>query len=137
MPNEPRYKIHPTILQHARDLRHPLTPAEKKVWAGVRNRRLGYKIRRQHPIFRFIADFYCEETKLAIEIDGDSHNDPEQAEYDAARTAWLEAEGYRVIRFTNREVHENIDGVLEAIREACRPPIKVLAETKGATFIAP
>lgn len=95
MPHEPRHKIHPTILQHARDLRHPLTPAEKKVWAGVRNRRLGYKIRRQHPIFRVIADFCCEEARLVIEIDGD---------------------GYRVIRFTNREVHENLGGVLEAIR---------------------
>ena len=119
MPHEPRHKIHPTILQHARDLRHPLTPAEKKVWAGVRNRRLGYKIRRQHPIFRFIADFCCEEAKLVIEIDGDSHNDPDQAEYDAERTVWLEANGYRVIRFTNREVHENLDGVLEAIRASC------------------
>jgi len=119
MPNESRHHVHPTILQHARDLRHPLTPAEKKVWAGVRNRQLGYKIRRQHPFFRFIADFYCEEAKLVIEIDGESHNDPEQTEYDDARTAWLEAEGYRVIRFTNREVHENLDGVLEAIRDAC------------------
>lgn len=120
MSDEPRHRIHPTILQHARDLRHPLTPAEKKVWAGVRNRKLGYKIRRQHPVFRFIADFCCEEARLVIEIDGDSHNDPEQADYDAARTAWLEAAGYRVIRFSNREVHESLDGVLETIRDACR-----------------
>jgi very-short-patch-repair endonuclease len=107
------------ILQYARDLRHPLTPAERKVWAAVRNRRLGYKIRRQHPISRFIADFYCAEAKLVIEIDGDTHAEPAQAEYDAARTAWLEAHGHHVIRFSNREVYENLDGVLEAIREAC------------------
>jgi len=119
MPEDSRHRVHPTILQHARDLRHPLTPAEKRVWAGVRNRRLGYKIRRQHPIFRFIADFYCDEAKLVIEIDGDTHADPEQAEYDAARTAWLEAEGYPVIRFSNRQVYEDIDRVLEMIRDAC------------------
>ncbi len=119
MPNEPRHRVHPTILQHARDLRHPLTPAEKRVWAGVRNRRLGYKIRRQQPIFRFIADFYCDEATLVIEIDGDTHAEPEQAEYDAARTAWLEAGGYHVIRFNNREVYEDVDRVVEMIRNAC------------------
>ena len=119
MPDEPRHRTKPIILQHARDLRHPLTPAERKVWAAVRNRGLGYKIRRQHPISRFIADFYCAEAKLVIEIDGDTHAEPAQAEYDAARTAWLEAHGHHVIRFSNREVYENLDGVLEAIREAC------------------
>jgi len=100
-------------------MRHPLTPAEQKVWARVRNRQLGYKIRRQHPIFRFIADFYCVEARLAIEIDGDTHAEPDQAEYDAARTAWLEARGHHVIRFHNDDVHHNLDAVLEAIREAC------------------
>jgi very-short-patch-repair endonuclease len=119
MPDESRHRVKPIILQYARDLRHPLTPAERKVWAAVRNRGLGYKIRRQHPISRFIADFYCAEAKLVIEIDGDYHAEPAQAEYDAARTAWLEAHGHHVIRFSNREVYENFDGVLEAIREAC------------------
>jgi very-short-patch-repair endonuclease len=111
--------VHPLILQRSRDMRHPLTPAEAKVWARVRNRQLGFKIRRQHPIGRFIADFCCPETKLVIEIDGDTHTDPDQAEYDAARTEWLEAEGYRVIRFNNHDVHHNLDAVLEAIRSDC------------------
>lgn len=119
MPNEPRYRTHPIILQYARDLRHPLTPAEQRVWAAVRNRGLDYKIRRQHPIGRFIADFYCVEAKLVIEIDGDTHLEPAQIEYDFERTAWLEAHGHHVVRFSNREVYENLDGALEAIRSAC------------------
>jgi len=59
----------------------------------VRRRQLGFKIRRQHPIDRFIADFYCAEARLVIEIDGDSHVAPDQAEYDEARTLWLEERG--------------------------------------------
>ena len=111
--------IYPPILQRAREMRHPLTPAEAKVWAGVRNQQLGVKIRRQHPIGHFIADFYCARARLVIEIDGDTHAEPDQAEYDIARTLWLEERGYRVIRFGNNEVHSNIEGVLEAIKAAC------------------
>ncbi len=119
MSTESRHHIHPAILQYARDLRHPLTPAEQRVWAMVRNRGRGYKIRRQHPIGRFIADFYCVEAKLVIEIDGDTHLESAQIECDTARTAWLEEHGHHVIRFSNREVYENLDSVLEAIRNAC------------------
>jgi very-short-patch-repair endonuclease len=111
--------VHPAILARARELRHPLTPAEKKLWTRVRNNQLGPHIRRQHPIWRFIADFYCAQARLVIEIDGDSHAESDQAEYDAARTDWLEWRGYRVIRFDNVDVHRNLDNVLEAIRAAC------------------
>ncbi len=124
MPAEKRHRIYPPILQRARDLRHPLTPAERKVWARVRNNQLGFKIRRQHIIDRFIPDFYCAAAKLAIEIDGDSHADPDQAEYDEARTEWLEARGVRVIRFSNHDVHENLDGVLAAIQRTCEERTK-------------
>jgi len=113
----------PAILRFARDHRHPLTPAETKVWAKVRNRGLGFKIRRQHPIWRFIADFYCAEAKLVIEIDGDSHAELDQAEYDVARTKWLEARGYKVIRFTNNEVHKQLDNVLKEILITCEERI--------------
>lgn len=99
--------VMPAILQLARDHRHPLTPAETKIWSRVRNRGLGFKIRRQHPIWRFIADFYCAEAKLVIEIDGDSHAESDQEEYDKARTEWLEERGYRVIRITNEDVHKH------------------------------
>jgi adenine-specific DNA-methyltransferase len=97
-----------------------MTPAEMKVWAGVRGQQLGFKVRRQHPIWRFIADFYCDEARLVVEVDGDTHREANQAEYDAARTEWLESRGYRVVRFQNEDVHGNIDGVLLAIQEACR-----------------
>jgi very-short-patch-repair endonuclease len=119
MPIEKRHRIYPPILQRSRDLRHPLTPAEKKVWDRVRNQQLGFKIRRQHPIGHFITDFYCAPARLVIEIDGDAHAEPDQAEYDAARTAWLEAQGYRVIRFQNNDVHRNLESVLDTLRVAC------------------
>ena len=101
------------------------TPPEAKVWEAVCNRKIGFKIRRQHPSGRFIvgrtlAHFYCAEAKLAIEIDGDSHAAPDQAAYDASRTTWVEERGYTVIRFQAPEVGRNLEGVLEAIRGRAR-----------------
>lgn len=117
--SEKRHHIHPTIRTRARQLRRPQTPAEGKLWARLRNRQLGgYKFRRQHPVGRFIVDFYCAECCLAIEIDGDSHLD--QVEYDAERTGWLVAQGNHVVRFTNREIHQQIDAVLESILNNCQ-----------------
>ena len=102
-------------------MRHPLTPAEHALWQRVRNNQLGMRIRRQQPIWRFIADFYCAQAKLVIELDGDTHANPEQVQYDNARTAWLEASGLRVIRFTNLDVHQHLDAVLAAIYATCQP----------------
>jgi very-short-patch-repair endonuclease len=113
-------RVHPAILARARELRHPLTPAEYELWQRVRNSQLGMPIRRQHPIWRFIADFYCAQARLVIELDGDTHAEPDQVQYDAARTAWLEACGLRVLRFTNLEVHKHMDSVLAAIQAACQ-----------------
>jgi very-short-patch-repair endonuclease len=96
----------------------PLTPAEKLVWEQVRSTQLGRKIRRQHTIEYFIADFYCASAKLVIEIDGDVRNKPDQAAYDSARTEWLKLNGYHVIRFENRDVQQNIKSVLQSITEA-------------------
>jgi very-short-patch-repair endonuclease len=112
--------VFPSILRLARDHRHPLTPAEAKIWARVRNRGLGFKIRRQHPIWRFIADFYCAEAKLVIEIDGDSHVEPDQEEYDIARTEWLEDRGYKVIRIMNEDVHRHLEDALNEIYLVCQ-----------------
>jgi very-short-patch-repair endonuclease len=124
MPKPKGHSISPALLQRSRDFRHPLTPPEAKVWEAVRNRKIGFKIRRQHPIGRFILDFYCAEARLAIEIDGDVHEAPDQAAYDGARTAWLEERGYRVIRFDAREFGRNFPGVVEAIRAACEARTK-------------
>jgi very-short-patch-repair endonuclease len=123
MSNPKRHRIYPPILAAARELRQPQTPAEQKLWARVRDRQLGgFKIRRQHIIDRFIIDFYCADRKLCIEVDGDSHTEPDQIEYDQARTKWLNEEGYRVVRFTNREVFNQIEAVLESILNECNQP---------------
>lgn len=110
----------PTVFHHAKVLRLNTTPAEKRLWARLRDHRLGgLGFRRQHAIGPFIVDFVCREKKLVIELDGDSHAN--QPDYDARRTAWLEKRGYRVQRFTNDEVHRNLEAVLQAILEACTP----------------
>ena len=109
-------RVSPKTRKRARELRRELTPIEAILWQRLRSRRLaGLKFRRQHPIGPFITDFYCAERKLVIEIDGDTH--AEQARYDASRTAWLEEQGNRVIRFNNRDVLDNLPGVLEMIKD--------------------
>jgi len=118
MSDEKCHRIHPVIRQRARELRHPQTRAEAILWRHLRDRRLkGLKFRRQHPIGRFIVDFCCPEHQLVVEIEGDTH--AAQTEYDAARTEWLEMQGYRVIRFTNQEVYRQLPAILEAIWVAC------------------
>ncbi len=126
MQDKPTLEVMPAILQLARDHRHPLTPAEAKIWSRARNRGLGFKIRRQHPIWRFIADFYCAEAKLVIEIDGDSHAEPDQEEYDKARTEWLEERGYKVIRIMNEDVHKHLEDALNEIFLTCGEQVNKL-----------
>jgi len=105
------------LRNNARHLRKNLTDAEQQLWRHLRLRQIdAHKFRRQHPIGNYIADFVCIERKLIVEVDGGQHAD--QLGYDAARTAWLEAAGYRVLRFWNNEVLENIEGVVERVREA-------------------
>lgn len=111
-----RKRVSPKTRKRARELRRELTPIEAILWQRLRSRRLaGLKFRRQHPIGPFITDFYCAERKLVIEIDGDTP--AEKARYDASRTAWLEEQGIRVIRFNNRDVLDNLPGVLEMIKD--------------------
>ncbi|HJS17339.1 MAG TPA: endonuclease domain-containing protein [Anaerolineales bacterium] len=112
---EGRHRVYPALLARAREMRHPQTPAEATLWRALRNRSLKYKFRRQHPIENFIIDFYCAQVKLCIEVDGATHLEPSQVEYDAVRTAYLEDLGYQVIRFTNDEVRYNLNAVVEKI----------------------
>ena len=116
---EKRLRIHPSIREFARELRQPQTPAEATLWKHLRNRNLRYKFRRQHAIKFFIIDFYCAQVKLCIEIDGDTHLEKEQQEYDAARTEYLEWLGRKVIRFTNHNVRFNIHAVVQDIIDTC------------------
>ena len=108
------------LMNQAKELRRELTPQERKLWGRLRNRQLyGLKFRRQHPLGRFILDFYCHEQRLVVEVDGHSHAEPGQERYDRARSEWLEQQGLRVIRFANGEVEANLEGVLWAIARAC------------------
>ena len=117
MTDQPDYPI--DMISRARQLRQQASPIEDRVWGFLRNGHLdGLKFRRQHPLGRYVADFYCHAHQLVIEIDGPSHND--QEEHDHGRTLWLNQNGYRVIRFTNHDVLSNPNGMREAIREACR-----------------
>ena len=101
------------IFGYARKNRHTQTVAEKLLWMNLRNRKLnGFKFRRQHPISSFIADFYCHERLLVVEVDGNYHLEEGQNEYDIGRTYDLEGLGIKVVRFTNKEVEEQISEVL-------------------------
>lgn len=116
-----RWRTSAAIQQRARELRKNMTPAERLLWRHLRRKQLGgLRFRRQHPIDRVITDFYCAEHRLVVEIDGDVH--AAQTEYDEARTEWLEERGYRVLRFTNREVQRQLANVLEAIYKASGSP---------------
>jgi very-short-patch-repair endonuclease len=104
-------------ITRARSLRREQTAAESKLWACLRNRQLGgVKFARQVAIGPFFADFCCRDAKLVIEIDGVTHETVEELARDASRTAWLEAQGYRVIRFRNEELMGDLDAVLQRIQ---------------------
>jgi very-short-patch-repair endonuclease len=97
----------------ARQLRVSMTDAEKQLWSALRARRLSrYKFRRQHPLGPYILDFACVEHRLAIEADGGQHA---ESNSDLRRTAWLERQGWRVIRFWNNDILTNVEGVVEMI----------------------
>lgn len=101
---------------HARALRRSLPPAERRLWARIRNKQLdGFRFRRQHTVGPFIADFACIEARLIVELDGDQHGRKDGPARDARRDAYIEEVGWRVLRFWNGEVFMNIDGVLNAI----------------------
>jgi very-short-patch-repair endonuclease len=99
--------------ERVRSLRRNATRAELKLWNRLRARAVrGFKFVRQEPIGRYVADFVCRERRLVVEVDGGQHAESRR---DAARDRFLEARGYRVLRFWNNDVNGNIDGVLETI----------------------
>ncbi|MGV9010632.1 endonuclease domain-containing protein [Brevundimonas sp.] len=103
-------------VERARDLRRRLTPPEARLWVRLRREQLrGFRFRRQHPVGPYVLDFYCAEAKLAVEVDGQSHDHPDRIAHDRRRTAWLATQGIRVIRLAAEDVRVNLDGVLEFI----------------------
>ena len=111
------YGAKPEIFDRAQQLRKKMTEAEKKLWRILRNRRFeGLKFRRQHPINRFVVDFYCHEKLLVVEVDGGIHNDVDVKERDEGREEELKNLGLTIVRFTNEEVLNNIHAVLEELK---------------------
>ena len=104
------------VEQAARAMRRAPTPAEKALWRILRDRSLGVKFRRQHPLGRFIVDFCCPSHRLVVELDGKAHED--QAERDAERSEFLRCGGYEVIRFGNAEVLGHPVQTIRRIRHA-------------------
>jgi very-short-patch-repair endonuclease len=99
--------------EKAHELRRNMTKAEKKIWNELKNKNLfRVRFRRQHPVDIFVVDFYCHELKLAIEIDGSIHLEKEVSEYDVGRTHDIEKFGIKILRFTNDEVLNDINAVI-------------------------
>jgi len=102
--------------EFAKSMRKNPTITETILWESLRNKRLnGFKFRRQHPIAEFVADFYCPEKKLVVEVDGSIRREKEQIEYDRERTEVFEKMEIQVIRFTNLMVKNNLELVLKTI----------------------
>ena len=113
LPYDPRLK------GHARSLRARLTEAEQRLWARLRRKQIhGVQFYRQKPIGHYIADFYAPAVRLIVEVDGSQHLDRSQAEHDRRRTAYLEQQGLRVLRFTDRQVLLELNSVVEEIFRA-------------------
>src|SRR6476619_7138764 len=104
------------IFNNARELRNRETDAEKLLWGYLNGKQLGCRFRRQHPISNYIADFYCHQYQLIIELDGSIHNLPEVFQNDKIRQSDLENLGIKVLRFTNNEVFHNIEKGLNTIK---------------------
>ena len=116
--NDARPRVGSEQVARARELRRNSTFPERLLWGRLRASRLcGLKFRRQHPVGPFLADFFCDEHRLVIELDGKSHDG--NAEQDARRSAFIRSQGLRVVRFSNDDVLREMDAVLKAILKEC------------------
>ncbi|MGE3149845.1 MAG: endonuclease domain-containing protein [Pseudorhodoplanes sp.] len=131
--SKPTWHVTPKMWTRARSLRRETTDAERIIWSALRAHRLNSaSFRRQTPIGPYVADFVCHEARLIVEIDGGQHFEPEQIRKDAKRSAFLEAKGYRILRFTNHDVMINRQGVLESIAAAIEnTPSPTLPRKRG------
>ena len=119
----------------ARELRKNLTDTERRLWSMLRGEQLaGAKFRRQAPIGRYIVDFVSFDRHIVIELDGGQH--ALEIEADATRTRWLNTQGYRVLRFWNHQVFDDLESVLETIWLAVQPPTLTLPHKEGGDQIA-
>lgn len=111
-----------------KQLRHALPEAELILWSKLKHSQLdGLKFRRQASVSRYVVDFYCPTQRLVVELDGDSHFTDEAEAYDKIRNEYMRSLGLQILRFTNKEVWENLSGVLQKIRESLHlfsPPLE-------------
>lgn len=107
----------------ARHLRREMTAAEVSLWKYLKNRAIGYKFRRQHPIGPYVLDFYCYELNLSIELDGEVHNQPMADYKDQVRTDYLNQQGITVLRYSNDIVFRNVESVLKSIESYAANPV--------------
>ena len=124
------YKADPLIFENARELRNKLTPAEQTFWLRLKEQFPEYKFRKQHPISIYIADFYCHKLKLVIEIDGSIHDSKEAKSDDEKRQKNLENLNLTVIRFTNEQIKNEVESVIEIVTSAIE---KLTASKKTST----
>jgi len=116
--NDMHYSSNPFAFEKAKEFRKKMTDVESLLWESLRNNQfLGLKFRRQHPISRFVVDFYCHKYKLVIELDGNIHDLPDARINDKNREDELKAIGLNIIRFRNTEITENLKASLEKIKE--------------------
>ena len=130
---KPEWRVSEKLRNNAKALRRDMTDAERIIWYNVRAHRLqGASFRRQTPIGPYLADFVCHAAKLIVEVDGGQHFESENMVRDAQRDAYLAAGGYRVLRFSNRDVMTNKTGVLETIAAALgKAPSLALPRKRG------
>ncbi|WP_339928598.1 endonuclease domain-containing protein [uncultured Brevundimonas sp.] len=103
-------------VRRARELRRRMSLPEVLVWQAIRGGKLGVRFRRQHPVGPWILDFYCHARRLAVEIDGTTHDHPDRVALDHRRTVWLQKRGIQTLRIAASEVLGNLDGVLEGLK---------------------
>jgi very-short-patch-repair endonuclease len=118
----------PSLKFRARLLRNQCTPAEALLWTRIRRKSLGYEFHRQVPIDEYIVDFYCHELRLAIEVDGSSHDNKQ--DYDQRRQRRLESLGVRFIRFENSDVNKGLSEVIRVLQDV----ITELEEKNGGNL---
>ena len=124
----PPKRSSPKMMHRAGELRREPTLAEAKLWKSLRSQNLdGTHFRRQYAIDKYIVDFCAPRAKLIIEVDGSQHLD--QQDYDAERTGFLQARGYRVLRFWNNDILNNIQGVMATVLQAI--PDKQIRQVPG------
>lgn len=125
----------PTLRTFRKALRNNLTPAEAKLWTHLKSAQLnGRKFRRQHSVGLYILDFYCPTEKLAVELDGEAHNHAEAQKHDRERGLFLQRVGIKVLRFENKAVFQQTEGVLAEIRRHFGWYAETLPLPRGSTL---